>query len=343
MSNDRSEEPEEDLVQLVREPLSPMASFHPFQLESSRDTAVTKSKGTPIDVPKAAPRLSTFSSPNTTLRTGLPSSSGSRRKSSVSLQGGRASPPFGSKEGFDVVGQIPQLSRTQNERSKVKREHFNFLSDDEDQKDSKIPKRRNTGYQSTSLPMKATGTSPSSPLAGSSAYYVSRMRKHASPAESACATQSTSSVSSTSLAASSVTLKRGTSSSTLAALNRLKRPIIESNRIRYSSDLSTSSRQKPSSLMHASSSERASVSDSVRPPVHRRPFLFEHTSLPDKVSALGMGTFPQASLSCVLLGDMHEFRNSGMAIQFGPDRFILNIDKNVTKIPHDNIRRIEVH
>ncbi|KAF9356530.1 hypothetical protein BGX34_009883 [Mortierella sp. NVP85] len=39
--------------------------------------------------------------------------------------------------------------------------------------------------------------------------------------------------------------------------------------------------------------------------------------------------------------DMHEFRKSGMAIQFGPDRFILNIDKNVTKIPHDNIRRIE--
>jgi len=81
------------------------------------------------------------------------------------------------------------------------------------------------------------------------------------------------------------------------------------------------------------------MSDSVR----RRPFLFEHTSLPDKVSALGMGTFPQASLSCVLLGDVHEFRKLGMAIQFGPDRFILNIDKNVTKIPHDNIRRIEVH
>jgi hypothetical protein len=40
---------------------------------------------------------------------------------------------------------------------------------------------------------------------------------------------------------------------------------------------------------------------------------------------------------------VHEFRKLGMAIQFGPDRFILNIDKNVTKIPHDNIRRIEVH
>jgi len=44
--------------------------------------------------------------------------------------------------------------------------------------DSKAVKRRITGYQSTSLPIKATGTSPSSPLAGSSAYIVSRMRKH---------------------------------------------------------------------------------------------------------------------------------------------------------------------
>ena len=71
-----------------------------FYFLTHRDTAVTKSKGTPIDIPKAAPRLSTFSSPNTTLRTGLPSSSGSRRKSSVSLQGGRASPPFASLKGM---------------------------------------------------------------------------------------------------------------------------------------------------------------------------------------------------------------------------------------------------
>ncbi|KAF9187300.1 hypothetical protein BGZ50_002012 [Haplosporangium sp. Z 11] len=65
--------------------------------------------------------------------------------------------------------------------------------------------------------------------------------------------------------------------------------------------------------------------------------------LSDKAKALGLGVFPQANLASVRLGSAMEFTNPGMMIQFGPDRFILNVDKNVTKIDHTNLKFVEYH
>ncbi|KAF9963225.1 hypothetical protein BGZ65_005065 [Modicella reniformis] len=75
-------------------------------------------------------------------------------------------------------------------------------------------------------------------------------------------------------------------------------------------------------------------------PNRQKPSTFEHSSLSNKASALGMGTFPQANLTSVRLGQT-ELKKPEMVIQFGPDRFIINIDKNVTKISHDSLKRIE--
>ncbi|ORZ11332.1 hypothetical protein BCR41DRAFT_357046 [Lobosporangium transversale] len=64
-------------------------------------------------------------------------------------------------------------------------------------------------------------------------------------------------------------------------------------------------------------------------------------SLSEKVLRLGMGTFPQASIKSVRLGSRVELTSPGMMIQFGPDRLILTIDKNITKISHENIKCVE--
>ncbi|KAF9962530.1 hypothetical protein BGZ72_003129 [Mortierella alpina] len=81
----------------------------------------------------------------------------------------------------------------------------------------------------------------------------------------------------------------------------------------------------------------------VTPPSSRIKHLSTALSpLSEKATALGMGTFPQASLSAVRCDRIKEFTNPGMTIQFGPERLIINIDKNVTKIAHDNLKIVEV-
>ncbi|KAF8935954.1 hypothetical protein BGZ58_004690 [Dissophora ornata] len=67
----------------------------------------------------------------------------------------------------------------------------------------------------------------------------------------------------------------------------------------------------------------------------------KRVSLLDKAYALGMGTFPQAPLSCVRLGAVFEFDNPGMVIQFGPDRLIINTNESRAKIKHDEIKTFE--
>ncbi|KAF9576552.1 hypothetical protein EC968_008030 [Mortierella alpina] len=87
----------------------------------------------------------------------------------------------------------------------------------------------------------------------------------------------------------------------------------------------------------------ASASLITTPPSSRVKHLSTaHSPLSEKATALGMGTFPQASLSAVRCERITEFTNSGMTIQFGPERLIINIDKNVTKIGHDNLKIVEV-
>lgn len=54
-----------------------------------------------------------------------------------------------------------------------------------------------------------------------------------------------------------------------------------------------------------------------------------------------MGTFPRATLTKVRVGKQ-EFMDPEMAVQFGPDRIIIDIGMSVTKIPHSEIKIIEV-
>ncbi|KAF9319688.1 hypothetical protein BG003_008488 [Podila horticola] len=64
------------------------------------------------------------------------------------------------------------------------------------------------------------------------------------------------------------------------------------------------------------------------------------TSGPSKTQALGMGTFPRATLTKVRVGKQ-EFMDPEMAVQFGPDRIIIDIGMSVTKIPHAEIKIVE--
>ncbi|KAF9299682.1 hypothetical protein BGZ74_008759, partial [Mortierella antarctica] len=61
---------------------------------------------------------------------------------------------------------------------------------------------------------------------------------------------------------------------------------------------------------------------------------------PSRTQALGMGTFPRATLTKVRVGKQ-EFMDPEMAVQFGPDRIIIDIGMSVTKIPHSEIKIIE--
>lgn len=54
-----------------------------------------------------------------------------------------------------------------------------------------------------------------------------------------------------------------------------------------------------------------------------------------------MGTFPRATLTKVRVGKQ-EFMDPEMAVQFGPDRIIIDIGMSVTKIPHAEIKIVEV-
>ncbi|KAG0098216.1 hypothetical protein BGZ93_000818 [Podila epicladia] len=53
-----------------------------------------------------------------------------------------------------------------------------------------------------------------------------------------------------------------------------------------------------------------------------------------------MGTFPRATLTKVRVGKQ-EFMDPEMAVQFGPDRIIIDIGMSVTKIPHAEIKIVE--
>ncbi|KAF9287515.1 hypothetical protein BGZ68_001721 [Mortierella alpina] len=104
----------------------------------------------------------------------------------------------------------------------------------------------------------------------------------------------------------------------------------------------TSSSGSGSVVSTSVTTQSASTSLMATPPSSRVKHLSTaHSPLSEKATALGMGTFPQASLSVVRCERIKEFTNSGMTIQFGPERLIINIDKNVTKIGHDNLKIVE--
>ncbi|KAF8941748.1 hypothetical protein BGZ47_007248, partial [Haplosporangium gracile] len=63
-------------------------------------------------------------------------------------------------------------------------------------------------------------------------------------------------------------------------------------------------------------------------------------SLSEKSQQLGVGSFPHLPLEMVRVGTKIDIKRQKMVVQFGPDRFIINIDKNATKIPHETLRTV---
>lgn len=63
-------------------------------------------------------------------------------------------------------------------------------------------------------------------------------------------------------------------------------------------------------------------------------------SLSEKSEQLGIGSFPHLPLEKVRVGTKIDIKRQKMVVQLGPDRFIINIDKNATKIPHHTIRAV---
>ncbi|KAF9138896.1 hypothetical protein BGX30_008597 [Mortierella sp. GBA39] len=63
-------------------------------------------------------------------------------------------------------------------------------------------------------------------------------------------------------------------------------------------------------------------------------------SLSEKSEQLGIGSFPHLPLEKVRVGTKIDIKRQMMVVQLGPDRFIINIDKNATKIPHHTVRAV---
>ncbi|KAG0223282.1 hypothetical protein BGW42_005998 [Actinomortierella wolfii] len=64
---------------------------------------------------------------------------------------------------------------------------------------------------------------------------------------------------------------------------------------------------------------------------------------PEKVSAMGAGTYPQAQLLGVLFNNDAGLHSPAMRLQFTPDRLVFIIDKVVTRIPHSELKVIEFY
>ncbi|KAG0262694.1 hypothetical protein DFQ27_002213 [Actinomortierella ambigua] len=62
---------------------------------------------------------------------------------------------------------------------------------------------------------------------------------------------------------------------------------------------------------------------------------------PEKMSAMGTGTYPQAQLLGVRFNNGAGFHSPDMRLQFAPDRLVLIVDKVVTRIPHSDLKMIE--
>ncbi|KAI1319067.1 hypothetical protein EDD11_004956 [Mortierella claussenii] len=123
---------------------------------------------------------------------------------------------------------------------------------------------------------------------------------------------------------------------------------------KHSTPISSELPVKKATTMHVASGNTSTMDSSceqqpakpstptkITPPSRHQHLASTHTPLAVKAPALGMGTFPQATISSIRLGSRVELTTQRMSIQFGPDRFIITIDKNVTKIPHDNIKCVD--
>ncbi|KAI7819772.1 hypothetical protein BC939DRAFT_247579 [Gamsiella multidivaricata] len=268
-----------------------------------------------------------------------------KRKSSTSSQGqGHMSPPYsGHSSDFDVVGHVAGYGKMPNEKGKVRSSEVLLLSDEDEKRDPKAVKRKKMVQ-----PGNVVGQS-SSLFTGKAGSFVSRMKKDSTASEPLPRTSISSSVvhsSSTASALNQTAKPRalntteilGTSNLMMhpTAPNSIAKPTVSKLPMRPTTPnyimepVTPSSMPKPAATTFAPSSH------------HPKHLSYTNTPLSGKAPALGMGTFPQASLTCVRLGSRVEFTKPSMAVQFGPDRLIITIEKNVTKIPHDEIKSMEV-
>ncbi|KAG9323069.1 hypothetical protein KVV02_004621 [Mortierella alpina] len=317
MNNQDSDETEDyDTVQLVREPLN-MASIQSFEGRLLPSPTAPKRQGVPIHVPQAERRPSNYKleTSNPALLTGFRVGGIIKRKPSISQQGQRAlSPSFnGSRGDKHKIKKVAAPNDDDYELVGMVPGYANAHKDK--------PKTRALEYvllsdeeehkDTKTVKRKKTvetslGFGPLSTPATIGGPLLAAIRKHSAPSETLSKPAAIAPARKTSVSISSSSL--GTVASTSAR------------------------------------TPKASASLLTTPPSSRVKHLSTaHSPLSEKATALGMGSFPQASLTAVRCDRITEFTNSGMTIQFGPERLIINIDKNVTKIGHDNLKIVEAY
>ncbi|KAG0277890.1 hypothetical protein BGZ95_005122 [Linnemannia exigua] len=102
---------------------------------------------------------------------------------------------------------------------------------------------------------------------------------------------------------------------------------------------STTPVSPPSKLFSIFSTPTSPIS-SLSPSSFKKGPTPSSPSLLEKSLQLGVGSFPHLPLDKVRLGTKIEFNRPHMGVQLGPDRLIINIDKNATKIPHETLKSV---
>ncbi|KAF9933002.1 hypothetical protein FBU30_006826 [Linnemannia zychae] len=356
-------------VDLVRIPTSRMSLPTYSGLLKPSPTAKRTVKGTPIEMPTAQRRESNFS----VFIPKAESSQGSRENSQYKKPfTSVAKSPFiarqASQDAFD--DQKPKHSSGSIEsRHKEKPTEVVLLSDEDEMKDPKTVKRKkHTQGADDHINSIRAGEIKSSSL-------VSRMKKANTPVVSDTSSShmdidlTPAPVNSQSIERLPNLAKLG--SSTVHPTLSLSKHVPVTSRL---SSISTKSTQPlvksiPSSTRPTSSTTMSSSVAAKPVPTYVAPIspptksfsIFTSTSTPissqslsghakslspisplfkEKSSQMGIGSFPQLPLECVRVGTKIEFKRQKMNLQLGPDRFIINIDKNTTKILHDTLRTV---
>ncbi|KAG0038215.1 hypothetical protein BGZ82_000786 [Podila clonocystis] len=283
------------------------------------------SKGVPIDVPTTHRRLSNFSeaSTNSALMTGIRDGGpSSRRRPSA----GHTSPPNHYSKGndFTIIGTVAGYGSENNStkhQNKRPKPDVVLLSDDESKGHISKKARERTSAEVLSKVSPQPGSVVSRMKKSSDPHAIARTNPILSHTDVADVRPSISNYSSKPSLLPKISAAASSAASTIMS------------RMESAFSKSTPTTHSPSSHLSLSPSS---------PQGRRIGTVVSHDPLcsPSKTQALGMGTFPRATLTKVRVGKQ-EFMDPEMAVQFGPDRIIIDIGMSVTKIPHAEIKIVE--
>ncbi|KAG0294276.1 hypothetical protein BGZ96_001495 [Linnemannia gamsii] len=103
---------------------------------------------------------------------------------------------------------------------------------------------------------------------------------------------------------------------------------------------STTPTSPPTKSLFSIFASPSSPTSPVSSPSHAKVLSPVTPSLSEKSLQMGVGTFPHLPLEKVRVGTKIDIKRQKMVVQLGPDRFIILIDKNSTKIPHETLRAV---